>query len=150
MKADNPKLFKSFKWAPYPGVNPGSPSHVTIGGIDLAVSAFSPHPDLAKQAILCIRDRPNQAIAAIKGGLPPTIMSLYSDPSFIKAGYPFAATIRQSLLAASVRPKTPAYQNISIVISHAVSPPGSINPQSTLNQIKGGIVNALADKGLIP
>jgi trehalose/maltose transport system substrate-binding protein len=149
MQADNPKLFKSFKWALYPGVIPGSPAHVTIGGIDLAVSAYSTHPDLARQAILCLRDRQHQILAATKGGLPPTLMSLYTDPSFIKV-YPFAADIKQALLSASVRPKTPYYQNVSIVISHAVSPAGSISPSSTLTQIAGGIENALADKGLVP
>jgi multiple sugar transport system substrate-binding protein len=76
-------------------------------------------------------------------------MSLYDDPKFVKA-YPFAAAIKQSLLSASVRPKTPAYQNISIVISHAVSPPANINPASTLKQIEGGINDALVSKGLIP
>jgi trehalose/maltose transport system substrate-binding protein len=149
MQTDEPQLFKHFKWALYPRVYPNVPSHVTIGGIDLAVSAFSTHPDLARQAILCLRDRPNQILAATKGGLPPTLMSLYTDPSFIKA-YPFAADIKQALLTASVRPKTPYYQNVSIVISHAVSPPASINPSSTLTQIQGGIENALADKGLVP
>ena len=149
MQTDNPKLFKVFKWARYPGVIPGFPSRVTIGGIDLAVSAYSPHPDLAKQAILCLRDRPHQFLAAVKGGLPPTLMSLYDDPAFIKA-VPYAAALKTSLLSASVRPKTPAYQNISIVISHAVSPPAGIDPPATLNQIKGGIENALADKGLVP
>ena len=42
MKADNPKLFKSFKWALYPQVIPGVPAKVTIGGIDLAVSSVLP------------------------------------------------------------------------------------------------------------
>jgi multiple sugar transport system substrate-binding protein len=149
MQTDKPTFYKSFKWAPYPAVTPGSSSHVTIGGIDLAVSRYSPHPDLARKAILCLRDRPHQALAGIKGGLPPTLMSLYNDPSFIKA-YPEAAAIKAALLSASVRPKTPAYQNISIVISHAVSPPASINPSTTLQQIRGGIDNALLDKGLIP
>ncbi len=149
MKANNPTIFKNFKWALYPGVIPGSPSHVTIGGIDLAVSAFSTHPDLARQAILCIRDRQNQILAATEGGLPPTLMSLYTDPAFVKA-YPFAADIKRALLTASVRPKTPYYQNVSIVISHAVSPPAGISPSSTLTQIKGGIENALADTGLVP
>ena len=149
MKTNNPTLFKNFKWALYPGVVPGFPSRVTIGGIDLAVSAFSAHPDLARQAILCLRDRDNQILAATKGGLPPTLMSLYSDPAFIKA-YPFAADIKQALLTASVRPKTPYYQNVSIVISHAVSPAVGIDPPATLNQIKGGIENALVDKGLVP
>ena len=149
MKTNNPTLFKNFKWALYPGVVPGFPSRVTIGGIDLAVSAFSTHPDLARQAILCLRDRDNQILAATKGGLPPTLMSLYTDPAFIKA-YPFAADIKHALLTASVRPKTPYYQNVSIVISHAVSPAIGIDPPATLNQIKGGIENALVDKGLVP
>jgi multiple sugar transport system substrate-binding protein len=149
MQADNPQLFKHFKWALYPRVYPNIPSHVTIGGIDLAVSSYSAHPILAEQAILCLRDRSNQILAAVKGGLPPTLMSLYDDPSFIKA-YPFAAAIKQALLTASVRPKTPYYQNVSIVISHAVSPSASINPTAALGQITGGINNALADKGLVP
>ena len=41
MKTDNPKLFKHFKWALYPRVNPDEPAKVTIGGIDLAVSTYS-------------------------------------------------------------------------------------------------------------
>ncbi len=149
MQADQPKLFKNFKWALYPRVNPNIPSHVTIGGIDLAVSRYSTHPTEAFEAALCLRNRANQSVAAIKGGLPPTLLSLYDDPSFVKA-YPYAAAIKAALLTASVRPKTPAYQNISIVISHAVSPPAQINPSTTLQQITGGIDNALADKGLIP
>jgi multiple sugar transport system substrate-binding protein len=149
MKMDNPQLFKHFKWALYPRVSPNAPSHVTIGGIDLAVSAYSAHPELARQAILCLRDRPNQILAAVKGGLPPTLMSLYNNPAFIKA-YPYAAAIRQALFTASVRPKTPYYQNVSIVISHAVSPPVGISPATTLGQISGGISNALAGKGLVP
>ena len=149
MQMDNPQLFKHFKWALYPRVYPNVPSRVTIGGIDLAVSAYSAHPELARQAILCLRDRPNQILAAVKGGLPPTLMSLYTDASFVKA-YPYAAAIKQALLTASVRPKTPFYQNVSIVISHAVSPPVGISPAATLGQISGGISNALAGKGLIP
>ncbi|MCW2656659.1 MAG: transporter substrate-binding protein, partial [Jatrophihabitans sp.] len=50
----------------------------------------------------------------------------------------------------SVRPKTPAYQNVSIVVSHAVSPPSSINPDSTEKTISSQIKDALASKGLIP
>ena len=61
MKADQPKLFKVFKWAPYPGVYPGKAARVTIGGIDLAVSAYSQHPQLAFQAALCLRNAPEPA-----------------------------------------------------------------------------------------
>ncbi len=47
MKADKPDLFKHFKWALYPRVNANEPAHVTIGGIDMAISKYSPHPQLA-------------------------------------------------------------------------------------------------------
>jgi multiple sugar transport system substrate-binding protein len=149
MKADQPKLFKSFKWAQYPGITAGEPSHVTIGGIDLAISKYSKHPDLAFKAALCLRNRKNQITAAVKGGLPPTIESLYSDKALAK-DYPFHEAILTALKNASVRPKTPAYQNISIVISHSVSPPKTIKPQSTLKKMDGQIKDALASKGLIP
>ena len=100
MKADQPKLFKSFKWTLYPQVNANEPSHVTIGGIDLAISKYSPHPDLAFQAALCLRDPANQLIAATKGGLPPTIASLYNNPALYRGlpvprGHPAGAADRE-------------------------------------------------------
>jgi multiple sugar transport system substrate-binding protein len=149
MKTGNPKLFKHFKWALYPRVDPNKPSKVTIGGLDLAISKYSPHPDLAFQAALCLRDRANQLNSAIKGGLPPTLESLYHDPKMFK-DYPFHADILTALQQASVRPQTPAYQNISVVISHAVSPPAGIQPVSTEQTMVGQVNDALQSKGLIP
>jgi multiple sugar transport system substrate-binding protein len=149
MKADKPDLFKHFKWALYPRVNANEPSRVTIGGIDMAISKYSPHPDLAFQAALCLRNRQNQLNAAIKGGLPPTLESLYHDPKLFP-NYPFHADILTALQQASVRPKTPAYQNISITISHLVSPPAGIQPASTEQTMKSQINDALQSKGLIP
>jgi multiple sugar transport system substrate-binding protein len=149
MKKNEPQLFKNFKWAPYPRIDASTPSRVTIGGIDLAVSSYSRHKDDAASAILCLRNRDNQLLASAVNGEPPTITDLYTDPAFIK-NYPMAAAIQASLLTASVRPKTPAYQNVSIDISHAVSPPKNIKPVATANSIKNGIADALNDKGVIP
>jgi multiple sugar transport system substrate-binding protein len=149
MKADKPDLFKHFKWALYPGVIPGKPARVTIGGIDLAISKYSPHPQQAFEAALCLRDKENQLNAAIKGGLPPTLESLYSDPAMFP-DYPFHADILTALQNASVRPKTPAYQNISIVISHLVSPPAGIDPVPTEQTMRTQINEALLSEGLIP
>jgi multiple sugar transport system substrate-binding protein len=149
MKSNKPDLFKNFKWAPYPAVTPDQQTHVTIGGINLAVSKYSNHPDLAFAATLCLRNRQNQLIGATKGGVPPSIADLYDDPA-LQPDYPFAADIKASLATAAVRPLTPAYQNISIVISHAVSPPSSINPQSTETSMHGQITDALNSKGLVP
>ena len=149
MKANNPKLFKDFRWTAYPRVDANRPSRPTIGGINLAVSAYSKHADLAFEAALCLRNRQNQLDAAVLGGLPPTLRSLYDDASLIKA-YPFAKEVLASLQSASVRPLTPAYQNISIVISHTLSPPSGIKPESAVNTISGQIDDALQSKGVIP
>jgi multiple sugar transport system substrate-binding protein len=149
MKADNPKLFKVFKWAPYPSAVPGKPARVTIGGIDMAVSRYSQHPQLAFQAALCLRNAPNQLAAAIEGGLPPTLASVYNNPK-MQSAYPFRHLILQQVNNGAVRPKTPLYQVVSVAISHLVSPPGSISPSSTLQSLKTQISNALQGKGLTP
>jgi multiple sugar transport system substrate-binding protein len=149
MKKDDPEMFANFKWAPYPGVKDGEPSKVTIGGINLAVSSYSKHPDLAFAATLCLRDSENQKIGAIEGGVPPSLAALYDDPELDEA-YPFRQEIRDSLANAAVRPLTPAYQNLSIVISHAVSPPDAIDPPKTEQKMTDQLSDALQSKGLVP
>src|SRR5438477_1481420 len=149
MKTDQPALFKHFKWAPYPSVIPGKPARVTIGGIDLAVSAYSQHPQLAFQAALCLRNAPNQLAAAIKGGLPPTLASVYNNPK-MQSAYPFRHLILTQVNDGAIRPKTPLYQVVSTTISHLVSPPTSINPVSTEQSLRTQINNALQGKGLTP
>src|SRR5215216_2057236 len=87
MKQNKPDLFQNFKWAPYPAVSADQQAHVTIGGINLAVSSYTKHPDLAFQAVLCLRDRDNQKVNAVTGGLPPSLADLYDDPS-VREAYP--------------------------------------------------------------
>jgi multiple sugar transport system substrate-binding protein len=149
MKLDNPKLFKTFKWALYPEAIPGTPAKVTIGGTDLAVSRYSQHKALAFQAALCLRDKANQIIGANVGGVPPTITSLYNNPVLFK-DYPFHADILSALEHASVRPKTPVYQVVSIDISHSVSPASGINPTRTEKSLTRQLNDALQSKGLVP
>lgn len=149
MKANNPTLFKNFRWAPYPRVDADRPARPTIGGIDLAVSAYSRHPDLAFEAALCLRNRENQLTAALEGGLPPTLRALYDEPAF-KKEYPFSAEVLAALESASVRPITPAYQNVSIAVSHTLSPPSAIRPESSVATIGDQIDDALRSEGVIP
>lgn len=149
MKANRPELFPHFRWAPYPAVSADRPASVTIGGIDLAVGAYSRHPDLAAEATLCLRDRDNQLTNALKGGLPPSLRSLY-ETAELTASYPFAADVLAALESASVRPQTPAYQNVSIAVSHTLSPPAGIHPEKDVADLGGQIQDALGSKGLIP
>lgn len=151
MQQDKPSFSRSFKWAPFPTVTPGARARPTIGGLDLAVSSYSSHRDLDFRAAMCLRDATNQEVLAVKGGLPPTLRSLYVDPSpaFAKQ-YPFYKDILTQLSDGSVRPQTPAYQNVSIVISHALSPPSSIDPQKVIKTLDTQIADALQLKGLVP
>jgi len=151
MKEDEPALFKHFKWTTYPGVDPGRPATSTIGGINLAVSTYSRHRQLALQAAECLADVPNQIRAAVVGGLPPTLQSIYTNPTptFVQM-YPFYKLIEQQLATGSTRPLTPEYQSVSIFISHTLSPPSGINPHSDLSSLHNRISDALAQRGVIP
>jgi multiple sugar transport system substrate-binding protein len=146
---NTPALAKVMAWAPWPSVNPNTPSHVTIGGINLGVSAYSRHADLAFQAAACLRNADNQRYAAIKGGLPPTIESLYGDPA-LRPAYPFADTILESLRTASTRPLTPAYTNVSLEIQSLLSPPSHIDPPTVPPRLRTRLRDAIASRGLVP
>lgn len=147
-KADVPKLFKSIAWAPYPAVDASQPAKAPIGGINWGVGAYSKHPRQAFEAAACMRNRENEKEAAIKGGLPPTLDSLYGDPSLIKA-YPFAALIKKQLASAAVRPVTPAYADVSLAIAKAVSPPTSIQTNGFVNALRGTLKDALNSQALL-
>jgi multiple sugar transport system substrate-binding protein len=148
-QADVPALAKQMAWAEYPRVDANLPSRPPVGGIDLAVSAFSQHKEQAFDAILCLRNKENQLRNAVKGGLPPTLASLYKDPRLINGGYPFAAEILDSLQRGGVRPKTPAYQSVSIAMQTTLYPPSVAGP-GKLPQLRAQLQDAIESKGLIP
>ena len=138
-----------FDWAPYPSVVEGEPASVTIGGLNLAVSSTSRHPEQAFEAIQCLRNRENQLRNAREGGVPPTLEALYTDPAFQEA-YPAWEAIKTSLDNASVRPESPAYQSISIVLSDALNPPNEIDPDAMVDDLAQRVEDAVNSQGLVP
>ena len=56
------------------------PVHANLG-----VSAFSPQPDDAFEAIKCLANKQNRPPNAPEGGLPPTLAALYDHPAVQKA-----------------------------------------------------------------
>ncbi|AUS78223.1 ABC transporter substrate-binding protein [Actinoalloteichus sp. AHMU CJ021] len=149
MQAETPELAQNVGWAPYPGVEPGSPSRSTIGGYNLAVSTYSEHPDEAFDAALCLRNAENQKFSAINSGVPPTIESVYDEPEMLEA-YPMKDAILESVQNAANRPSTPAYQNVSTVLSHTLSPPSAIDPERTAEELRVSVQKALESKGVLP
>ena len=145
---DAPKIAKVMGYAPFPRVNPNQPAHVSIGGINLGVSAYSLHPTEAFEAAACMANAQHQKIDAIKGGLPPTIGSLYDDPSLAKP-YPFHALIKQQLTNYGIRPKTPAYSDVSLAIQKTLSPPKSVSPSTAVKTLTNEINSALSSGALL-
>lgn len=145
----DPQLAEKVKWARYPAVDPNIPSRATIGGINLAVSAYSKHPEESFDAARCLRDEENQKFSAINDGVPPTIEAIYDDPEMTEA-YPMKETILEELKEPSTRPLTPAYQSISTVMSAILSPPAAIEPEKTADELRRSIADALESKGVLP
>ncbi|MGK5518652.1 ABC transporter substrate-binding protein [Micromonospora sp. URMC 107] len=149
MQEANPELAKQVGWARIPGVDENTPSKVTIGGINMAVSAYSKHPEESFEAARCIRSEKNQKFSAVKDGVPPTIEKVYDDPEMAEA-YPMKDTILEELKEPAVRPLTPAYQSISTVMSAILSPPSAIRPEQTADELRDAIADALESKGVLP
>jgi multiple sugar transport system substrate-binding protein len=149
MQQDAPRLADDVHWARYPRVEPDIPGRVTIGGYNLAVSAYSEHPREAFEAALCLRGAEHQKYSAIHSGVPPTIESVYDDPELARA-YPMKDVILAELRDAAVRPRTPAYQNVSTVMSAILSPPSSIEPAQTAERLRDELEDALESRGVLP
>jgi multiple sugar transport system substrate-binding protein len=140
---------KVFGFAPYPGVVPGMPAKVTIGGLNLAVASTTRHGAEAFEAIRCLRSLQNQKYVSIAGGLPAVRSSLYSDPQF-QTNYPMYTVIRQQLTDAAVRPATPVYQAMAIRLASVLSPITAIDPDRTADELTTQVQKAIDGKGLLP
>ena len=140
---------KVFGFAPYPGVAPGQPAKVTIGGANLAVASTTRHRAEAFEAVRCLRSLQNQKYVSLNGGLPAVRTSLYADPQF-QAKYPMYTVIRQQLTDAAVRPVTPVYQAMAIRLAATLSPITQIDPDRTADELTKQVQKAIDGKGLLP
>jgi multiple sugar transport system substrate-binding protein len=140
---------KVFGFADYPGVQPGQPAKVTLGGLNVAVAKTTQHRQEAFEAIRCLRNADNQRYTSVEGGLPAVRASLYDDASF-QAKYPQYQIIRQQLTNAAVRPSTPVYQSVSTRISATLAPITDIDPEHTADELQVQVQKAIDGKGLIP
>jgi multiple sugar transport system substrate-binding protein len=147
-RANAPEIAEHMGWARWPAVQPGRPSRVTIGGINLAVGAFSKHPQLALRAAACISSEEHQRLAAERGGMPPTTAALYDDPR-VRATFPFADLLRETLEDAAQRPRTPLYNDVSLAISRTLHPLSAIDPERDVASLREAVRRALRSEGLL-
>lgn len=138
-----------FRSAPYPAVYPDEPAQVTIGGFNIGVAETTQHEDLAWEAVECLTNEENQRNNAVDGGVPPVMASLYQDPEF-QAVYPAWEGVLESIENAAVRPVSPAYQSISILLADALNPPSGIDPVADVDVLADLVTQAVNSEGLIP
>ncbi|NUK33175.1 ABC transporter substrate-binding protein [Streptomyces lunaelactis] len=111
------KVAGKFGAVPLPG--PSGLGTSVLGGSNLAVSSHSRHPESAADLIAYLTSERVQRQVLTEGSLPPVRAALYEDPALVRA-YPYLPTLRQSVLAAEPRPKSPRYDQVTLAVQAVV------------------------------
>jgi trehalose/maltose transport system substrate-binding protein len=144
--ADSPVKDK-FDVAPLPSGGAGSAA--TLGGWNLAVSKFSPNPDVATDLVLFLTSSETQKQRALMAGQLPTIAALYDDAD-IAAANSLIPRWKDVFMNAVARPSAPTkvkYNEVSSKFWSAVHEALSGQTPATdglelleidLDELKGG------------
>ncbi|WP_235854485.1 ABC transporter substrate-binding protein [Nonomuraea aridisoli] len=101
-----------------PGLN--GPGSSTLGGANLAVSAFSKHQQTAQEFIRYFTSLENERRVLTEGSFPPVWTELYDDPELIER-FPYLPVLKESILTAKARPVSANYNQLSLVIASSVA-----------------------------
>ncbi|MFJ9549300.1 ABC transporter substrate-binding protein [Streptomyces erythrochromogenes] len=107
------KVAGRFGAVPLPGAD--GPGTSVLGGSNLAVSSHARHPASAADLISYLTSERVQRRVLTEGSLPPVRAALYEDPELVRA-YPYLPTLRESVLSAVPRPKSPRYDQVSLAV----------------------------------
>jgi len=91
----------------------------SLGGANLAISAFSRHQITALRFIRFLTSVPSERRILIDASLPPVWTSLYSEPSLVHR-FPYLPVLKKAILSAKPRPAVPDYNQLSLVISSTI------------------------------
>jgi trehalose/maltose transport system substrate-binding protein len=138
------KVYGKVGVTPLPGRSgPGSSS---LGGANLAVSAFSKHQATALAFIQYLTSLPEERQLLMDSGFPPVWTSLYSDPAMDKA-FPYLPVVKQAILTAQPRPSIIDYDQASLAMSSAVyqALTGRKTPQQALGELQQQLTQIIRD-----
>jgi len=135
-------------WARYPEAVDGAASRPPLGGIHLAIGAFSTHPDLALEAVRCLTSEESQTRYMLAAKNPAARAAVYNAPT-VREAFPMADLIRASIDAAAPRPRTPYYPDVSAAVVRVFHPPSAVDPAVTPAAAARLIVDALHDRVLL-
>ncbi|HEY2575068.1 MAG TPA: ABC transporter substrate-binding protein [Streptosporangiaceae bacterium] len=98
---------------------PTGPGSSSLGGANLAISAYSRHQITALNFIKFLTSEASERQILIDASLPPVWTQLYTDPSLIRR-FPYLPVLERAILSARPRPEIPNYNQLSLVISSTV------------------------------
>jgi len=91
----------------------------TLGGANLAISAYSEHQSTALAFIKFLTSEASERYILIHSALPPVWITLYSQPALVQQ-FPFLPVLKQAILTAKPRPALVDYNQFSLAISGSV------------------------------
>lgn len=144
----DPAVLEDVGWTRYPRVDPGRPSRPPLGGIGLAVSAFSRRAELAVDAARCISSLENEIEYMTEAKVPVARGAAYDDPR-VREIFPMADLIRRAIDDAEPRPRTPYYVDVSAATVRTFHPPAAVTPDRTPADAARLIVEVLHDRVLL-
>ncbi|MDQ2584120.1 ABC transporter substrate-binding protein [Saccharothrix yanglingensis] len=105
-----------FDVAPLPGLN--GPGSSTLGGHNLAISAFGKNQATALDFIKFFVGEEAQRSNLLATSQAPTLASLYDDAELI-AKFPYLPTLKASILSAKPRPQAVRYGDVTTAVQEA-------------------------------
>ena len=138
------KVYGKVGVAPLPG--PDGTGSSSLGGANLAISAFSQHQRTALNFIKYMTDEANETQMLKQGSFPPVWTQLYTDKSLWR-NYPYLPVLEQAINSAQPRPAITNYDQASLAISSAVyeALTRQKQPQQALEEMAGQLTQIIRD-----
>jgi multiple sugar transport system substrate-binding protein len=138
------KVYGKVGVAPLPG--PDGMSSSSLGGANLAISAFSQHQQTALNFIKYMTDEANERQMLEQGSFPPVWTQLYTDRSLWHS-YPYLPVLEQAINSAQPRPAITNYDQASLAISSAVyeALTRQKQPEQALAEMAGQLAQIIRD-----
>jgi multiple sugar transport system substrate-binding protein len=138
------KVYGNVGVAPLPG--PDGTGSSSLGGANLAISAFSQHQQTALNFIKYMTDEANEKQMLEQGSFPPVWTRLYTDRS-LWPSYPYLPVLERAINSARPRPAITNYDQASLAISSAVYEALTQQkpPQQALAEMSGQLAQIIRD-----
>jgi multiple sugar transport system substrate-binding protein len=98
---------------------PAGAGSSSLGGANLAISAYSRHQRTALAFIKYLTSLPSERQVLLEGSLPPVWTRLYSEPALVRK-FPYLPVLAKAIRSARPRPEFPEYNQLSLAISSSV------------------------------